>query len=136
MDQIHASRVKQYEKWADELRFDGIDFPASLRAIDRFEKLNEGIKVNVYGFDTGKEGGTYPIRISEKDDAGAKHLDLMLMANDEKRHYCWVKNLSRLLTAQVSDHDGEAYFCRRCLNHFMRQDLLDQHMEYCGQGDC
>ncbi|CAG2215398.1 unnamed protein product [Mytilus edulis] len=57
----------------------------------------------------------------------------MLVANDETRHYCWVKNLSRLLTAQVSDHDGEAYFCRRCLNHFTRQEKLDQHIEYCGQ---
>lgn len=133
VDQKSSHRVKQYEKWTDELRFDGIDFPASFRGIDRFEKLNEGIKVNVYGFDMGKEGGVYPMRISEKEDAGAKHVDLMLVANDETRHYCWVKNLSRLLTAQVSDHDGEAYFCRRCLNHFTRQEKLDQHIEYCGQ---
>lgn len=104
VDQKDTNRVTQYEKWADELMLDMIDFPVSLRAIGRFEKLNGGIKVNVYGFDVTKDEGIYPLRISERKDAGARHVDLMLLTNAETRHYCWVKNLSRLLTAQVTDH--------------------------------
>ena len=23
------------------------------------------------------------------------------------------------------------YFCKNCLNHFIRQDILDNHYEYC-----
>ena len=118
-----------YKRWADEHRFEGIDFPVSLRAIDRFDKLNGGLSVNVFGLDGEKDGGIYPLRISE--NTGTQHVDLMLLTDAETQHYCWVKSLSRLLTAQVSDHYGEAYFCRLCLNHFTRQDM-DWHREYCG----
>ena len=47
-------------------------------------------------------------------------------------HYCLVKNLSRLLSSQVSKHDGKKYFCKRCLNPFNSQKALDKHEEYCG----
>ena len=36
VDQKHTNRVSQYTKLADELKFDGIEFPVSLKAIDRF----------------------------------------------------------------------------------------------------
>ena len=85
----------------------------------------------MFGFNGAKDEGVYPLRISK--NTGARHVDLMLLANAETQHYCYIKSLSRLLTAQVADHDGEAYFCRRCLDHFTRQEKLDQHMEYCGQ---
>ena len=46
-------------------------------------------------------------------------------------HYCLVKNPSRLLSSQVSKHDGKKYFCKRCLNPFNSQKALDKHEEYC-----
>ena len=131
MDQKSTHRVNQYTKWKDELKFQGIEFPVSLKAIDRFERLNGDINVNVFGYDGAKDEGVYPLRISR--NTGLRHVDLMFLTNAETQHYCWVKSLSRLLTAQVTEHDGEAYFCCWCLNHFTRQDILDQHMEYCSQ---
>ena len=47
------------------------------------------------------------------------------------KHFCLVKNLSRLLSSQASNHDGKHYFCLRCLNPFWCQEAVDKHKEYC-----
>ena len=69
MDQKHTNRVNQYKQWVDELKFDGIEFPVTLKAIDKFEKQNADINVNVFGFDGVKKDEeeqleVYPLRIS------------------------------------------------------------------------
>ena len=48
-------------------------------------------------------------------------------------HYSLVKNLSRLLSSQVSNHNGEHHFCLRCLNPFWSHESLNKHQEYCGK---
>ena len=58
-------------------------------------------------------------------------INLLLLSKNETNHYCWIKNLSRLLSSQVDKHDGRKYFCHRCLNPFNTQSSLDKHLEYC-----
>ena len=48
-------------------------------------------------------------------------------------HYCLVKNLSRLLSSQVSKHKEKHYFCMRCLNAFWTHKSLNKHQEYRGK---
>ncbi|XP_063419676.1 uncharacterized protein LOC134704824 [Mytilus trossulus] len=140
VDQKSTNRVSQYKKWEEELKFEGIDFPVSLRAIDKFERQNSAINVNVYGFDGVKKGEDeeedlqiYPLRISK--NTGPTHVDLLFLTREGKQHYCWIKSLSRLLSSQISERGHELFFCRRCLSHFSRQDILDEHMEYCSKKD-
>ena len=47
-------------------------------------------------------------------------------------HYCLVKNISRLLSSQVSNHKEKHHFCLRCLNSFWTYKSLNKHLEYCG----
>ena len=42
----------------------GIEYPVSLKDIDKFEKQNPNISINVFG----NENGIYPLRISKKID--------------------------------------------------------------------
>jgi len=42
---------KHLRKQAESLNFKGIEFPMSLQAIDKFERLNPEISVDVFGFD-------------------------------------------------------------------------------------
>ena len=133
VDQKNSNRVAQYKKWEGELKFEGIEFPVSLRAIDKFERQNPTINVNVFGFDGEEDLQLYPLRISK--NTGSIHVDLLFLKSESKQHYCWIRSLSRLLTSQVTEHGHELFFCRRCLSHFSRQDLLDEHMEYCSQKD-
>jgi len=71
----------------------------SLQAIDKFERLNPEISVHVFGFDNISK--VYPLRISKLKRQ--KEIDLMLLKN---KYYCFVKNLSRLMSMQTSKHHG------------------------------
>ena len=42
-----------------------------------------------------------------------------------------IKNMSRLLSSQLSNHDGAVVFCRSCLSHFPNKEKLLIHEEYC-----
>ena len=55
----------------------------------------------------------------------------MLIEKNGVKHYTWVKNISRLLSSQVSNHKEKHYFCLRCLNPFWTPKSLEKHSEYC-----
>ena len=57
----------------------------------------------------------------------------MLIEKEGVNHYCLGKNLSRLLSSQVSNHNKEHNFCLRCLNPFWSHESLNKHQEYCGK---
>ena len=44
---------KKLQEQAEELNWNGINFPASWKDIDKFEKNNPTISVNVYGYENG-----------------------------------------------------------------------------------
>ena len=62
------------------------------------------------------DGSVHLLRINEVERE--HNIDLLLIEEDGKKHYCLIKNQSRLLSKQVTKHDGALVFCRRCLNHF------------------
>ena len=96
------------------LNMEGIEYPVSLKDIDKFEKQNPTISITVFGY---KEKGVHPLRNSDNMDREHK-IRLMLIEKDGVQHYCLVKNVSRLLSSQVSKHKEKSYFCDRCLNPF------------------
>ena len=115
----NAERVdKQLRKQAEELNWKGTRFPMEVDKIDEFEKMNEGIFVNVFFY---LNRGVQPLRISgtEKEH----NIDLLLIVEDGKNHYCFIKNLSRLLSKQVTKHKEPNVFCRRYLNHFPNNEI-------------
>ena len=92
----------------------GIEYPVSLKDIDKFENQNPTISITVFGYD-GKI--VYPLKNSNNTDR--EHIiRLMLIEQDGEKHYTWVKNVSPLLSSQVSNHKEKSYFCDRCLNAF------------------
>ena len=110
------------------LNMEGIEYPVSLKDIDKFEKQNPSISIIVYGYEEIK--GVYPLRISKNIDR--KHIiRLILIEKDGVKHYVWVKKQSALLSSQVSKHNGRSYFCDNCLNPFWCEVSLKKHLEYC-----
>lgn len=116
----------------NSLKFDwsGIEFPVDLKKIDRFEKQNN-YAINVFGY----EDSVYPLRISNREVEESNIIDLLLISERETNHYCWIKNLSRLLSKQMTNHNGERYICRRCLSSFRSDESLQKHREYCQNHD-
>ena len=91
----HADRPSSYPsylEYKDKLNFEGINFPASFKDIDKFEKLNPKIAIWVYGWDEG----VFPCR-ETKNNQCENIIDLMLLGDGEDSHYVWIKSMSRLL---------------------------------------
>lgn len=139
----HAERLSNYVQYRNELDFTGIDFPVRLQDITKFEKLNPSISINVYMYgqkEKNKERKVLPVRIT--NEVKMTHVHLLLAKQttpdgDENSHYCWISNLSRLISKQVSNHHGKLHICDRCLNYFHNKRKLEEHLLYCRkQNDC
>ena len=113
------------EKQSGDLNWNGLKFPAESKKIGIFEKNNPGISVNVHG----NEDGFYPLRLSKTKRE--RVVNLLLISDEKQKHYCVIKSLSRLLSSQVTNHDGAVVFCLNCWNHFPNEEKLSIHEEYC-----
>ena len=74
---------------------EGLEFPVSINKIDKFEKSNRGIAVNVL-FSNKKS--IYTARRSGRTVKCKKQLNLLMIVDCEERHYTTIKNISRLLS--------------------------------------
>ena len=127
---------KDLKSKEDTLNMEGITYPVDLKDIKRFEKQNPDISVSVLGY--SKDERIYPLKISKytKSKEGRKYDIVLLLIKDEEgdnSHYCYVKNLSALLSSQVNKHKGKLYFCLNCLNGYDELEKLEKHKEYCGE---
>ena len=109
---------------------EGIEYPVSLKNINKFKKQNQTISITVFGYDERKN--VYPLRNSDNTDR-EHNIILMLIEQDIVKHYCLVKSISRLLSSQITNSKRKEYFCLRCLNPFNNQKALDKHKEYCSK---
>ena len=134
----HPERLnKKMRDNSEKFNWSGIEFPVSLKQIDKFEKQNN-LAVNVFGVEGEK---VYPLRISEAcDSVGGVScarnkvlIDLLLISNGNTNHYCWIKNKSRFFSSQISEHKLSRFFCDRCINHFPNTPALEKHLEYCSK---
>ena len=120
----HPQRASKYQTYEAELDMRGIEYPVAVKDIDRFENQNN-ISVNVYGL----EKAVFPIRITKQNNR--HHVDLLYISEEETSHYVLIKDLSRLITKQLSSHSARRYVCQFCLHLCASQDVLDKHKENC-----
>ncbi|XP_072390323.1 uncharacterized protein [Diabrotica undecimpunctata] len=147
-----SDRTSSYPHYATVLNIDGLETPMTIQGISKFEKLNN-ISVNVYGLEmnVAKERTFYvttPVRLCKTKLT--KHVNLLIvqdkyfpklndyeapMAHDEsveiKYHYCMIKDMSRLMSRQLSKNRNKKFLCDRCLNYFSSFDRLNDHAKYC-----
>ena len=130
----HPERIdNDLKNKVDTLNMEGIQYPVSLRAIDRFEHLNPEISITVLGYN--EDDKVYPLKVSKY--TGCEYdIVLLLIKDGEKSHYCLVKNISALLSSQINNNDHKRYFCLNCFNGFKSPDSLDKHKEYCYNNEC
>ena len=138
-DSNNPSKISSYKKHLGVLNMDGIDFPTPISQIPRVEKKNN-LAINVYGATVSpklEKINVCPYHISEQPTE-RQRINLLLLSEDAedaaenqtKYHYCWIKNLDRLLYDQ-NKHKCKTYFCDRCLYGFTKEDLLIKHKEDC-----
>ena len=123
----NLKRPSNYIKWQNDLNFEGIDFLVNLKDIDKFENQNP-YRINVLGYEN-KE--IYPLRISDKS-YNELTINLLLINDDSEKnnnHYVWIKDLSKLLSKQISKLDGKKFICIRCFNCFRLESAFKKHEE-------
>lgn len=54
-----------------------------------------------------------------------------------RSHFCWIKNLSKLVGSQISKYQHKKWICDRCLIHFNSLDKFEKHKILCEKiNDC
>ena len=99
---------KKLKEKENTLNMEGIEYPVRLEDMDKFEKQNPSISITVFGYE---EKSVYPLRNSNNTNK-EHNIILILIKEEGVNHYCLVKNPSRLLSSQVSEHDGKNIFVR------------------------
>ena len=97
---------------SEVLNWDGLNFPVNLSDINKFENHNSSISVNIFGY----EKLVYPLRISKHNYKRKSTVNLLLISDDTKQHYCWIKDISKLLPMQTLKDGRVRHVCFRCLN--------------------
>jgi hypothetical protein len=53
-----------------------------------------------------------------------------MISDNRKNHYCWIKDLKRLLDDQHSN-TRRYHYCSYCLHGYIKERLLEEHIPYC-----
>ena len=86
---------------------------------DRFN-----INVNVFGY----ENSVFPLYVSKKSNEQV--LNVLLISNEEKFHYVFIKDFNRLMYSKTKYKDRK-HFCISCLQNFTTKEISNKHKEQC-----
>ena len=118
----HPNCITKLKRFETDFDWTGVGFPVSFRTIKRFESQNK-ISINVLAVEDRhicSKGGDY--------DCIA---NLMLITENNRKHYVAIKSLSRLLSKQNSKHKEAQHFCMNCPQGFWEEQSGDEHVGYC-----
>lgn len=144
----NVCRTSSYPDPKTLLKFQGIHFPIKIKDIKKFEKMNN-LAINVYSLEKKEVVPAYLSASELKIDR--IHLlmlkeeelenDVLLISEDEsdfsaddelnKYHFCLIKNLSRLVSSDISKKKCKYHICDRCLCHFYEENSFLRHREDC-----
>lgn len=118
--------VESYRQYESELNMRGIKYPVSISRVDKFERQNEAVSVNVFGFEGGE---IVPLRITRQ--RGRRfHVNLLLITSVETTHYCLILDFNAFLN-RTNTNEHKHFYCHYCLHGFARETLLAEHVPYC-----
>ena len=120
-------RIKRSDKeYINNLDYSGIEFPVTTKQYNKIEKQNE-ININVFGYENKQP---YPIYTSK--EKYEKHMELLLITEDENKHYVLIKDFNRFMFNQTK-HEHRKHFCMHCLQCFSSERVLNNHNDNCIQ---
>ena len=92
----YPQRIKKVDKeYIDKLNYEGIEFPVTIKQLNKIEKQNE-ININVFGYEAKQP---YPIYISSEKHED--HMELLLITKDENKHYVLIKDFNKFMFNQT-----------------------------------
>ena len=70
----------------------------------------------------------FPIYVSDKRFKDS--IDLLLLIDDDKSHYVYIKDIDRFMFHKANNKNTN-WFCRSCLQSFSSENVLIKHKEDC-----
>ena len=129
------SEVSTYKKYFDEIiQPEDIKYPIDIQNdIPKFEKLNN-IKINVFIYNGSYEEDYDRNKITilyNNMDRNENTINLLLLEDENKHHFVWIKDLSKLICMNTHKHKKRNWCCQ-CLNFSHEsEDKLNEHMKLC-----
>ena len=121
----NPQRIKKTDKaFVKQLNYDNIEFPVSVKHYNKVETQNN-ININVFGYENKQ---TYPIYVSKEKFENV--MNLLLISDDENKHYCLIKDFNRFMHHKTKSHQRK-HFCMHCLQCFSSERVLTKHQEVC-----
>ncbi|XP_071153082.1 uncharacterized protein [Mytilus edulis] len=127
--QRNPENVENYVPFVNSVNMTGIEYPTPLSQISQFEKQNNTISVNIFGYE---EGEIYPLYITKK--TFCHHVNMLYFKENNKSHYMLINNFNRFLS-RTKKHREEHFFCYLCLQGFTDKCKLERHKADCGKFD-
>ena len=116
--------TQEDKELTSDLDYDGIEFPVQEKDFDKIEVKNN-ICINVFGYENGL---VFPIFVS--DQKFEDLMDLVLLIDDDKSHYVYIKDFDRF-TFHKTKTKNKKYFCKSCLQSFSSKNVLTEHEKDC-----
>ena len=117
----YPERIKKAgKKIAEKLGYDRIEFPVQEKDFSKIEVKNN-ICINVFGYENGLVFPIYGFMDS---------LDLLLLIDDDKSHYLYIKDFDRFMFHKTKNKDKK-WFCRSCLQCFSSESVLIKQRKLC-----
>ena len=120
----NSESITKLNRFENDFDWTGVGFPVLLRTIKRFESQNQ-ILINVLAVENRQ------IYIHRKGGDYDRIENLMLITENNRKHYVAIKSLSKLLSSQNTKHKAKEHFCMNCLQGFKEESSRDEHVHYC-----
>ena len=118
-------RIKKEDKrLIGELNYEGIEFPISQKHYNKVEKQNS-IRINIFSYEKEQP---FPIHISK--EKFEDQMNLLLITENEKKHYILMKDFNAFMYNQTK-HKDKKHFCMYCLQCFSSESILVKHTNNC-----
>ena len=120
-------RIKKTDKqYVGKLDYSNIEFPVGVKHYNKIEKQNS-INISVFGYEDKQP---YPIYVSK--EKYEDHMELLLVTENENKHYVLIKDFNRFMFNQTK-HEHRKHFCMHCLQCFSSDRVLSNHKDICIQ---
>lgn len=129
---INVNRLSSYPHFSEKFNLKNCKIPMDIKRIPIFEKNNK-LRINVYGYFSSKKEtfDILPLYISKY--SYSKRINLLMIKYDlNVYHYCWIKNMSRLIRSNVTRRTTKIWICDRCLFYVYNEAKFNEHFRDCG----
>jgi hypothetical protein len=135
----HIERPNQYEKYFNEINFDGLTFPVQLskKTFRNFEENNTSLPpLNIHCLNNYNDKLPFPYYCSIKNPNATSAINLLHFQNEKKSigHFCWMRHISRALSS-LTKHDGATFICVKCYTKYTTREALIAHDARCLMGE-